>query len=70
MKLLALLFILKLYPRINVFKLREMFFNSGTMHEFKIKLLQNKEELFCTKAELLNLKSTLGLAKLVWSVEN
>ena len=47
-----------------------MFFNSGTMHQFKIKLLHNKEELFCTKAGLLNLKSTLGLAKLVWSVEN
>ena len=50
MKLLALFFILKLHARINIFKLCEMFFNTDTMHKFKIKLLLNKEELFCTKA--------------------
>ena len=39
-------------------------FNSKTMHKFKIKLIYNEEELFCTKTELLNFKVTLSLAKL------
>ena len=34
------------------------------MYKFKIKLLYNEEELFCTKTELLNFKITLPLAKL------
>ena len=34
------------------------------MYEFKIKLLYNKEERFCTKTELLNFNITLPLAKL------
>ena len=34
------------------------------MHEFKMKLLQNGEYFFCTKAELLNFKITVPLAKL------
>ena len=34
------------------------------MHKFKIKLLYNKEKLFCTKTEMLNFKITVTLAKL------
>ena len=36
------------------------------MYEFKIELLYNEEEFFCTKTELLNfkIKITLPLAKL------
>ena len=34
------------------------------MHKFKIMLLYNIDELFCTKTELLNFKITLPLAKL------
>ena len=34
------------------------------MYKLKMKLLYNGEELFCTKAELLNFKVTLILAKL------
>ena len=34
------------------------------MDEFKLKLLYNKGELFCTKTESLNFKVTLSLAKL------
>ena len=34
------------------------------MHKFKIKLLYNEEEAFCSKAELLNFKITLPLARL------
>ena len=34
------------------------------MYKFKVKLLYNVEEFFCTKAELLNFKITLPLAKL------
>ena len=34
------------------------------MYQFKMKLLYDKEEPFCTKTELLNLKYTLPLAKL------
>ena len=34
------------------------------MYKLKIKLLQNKEEPFCTIIEMLNFKITLPLAKL------
>ena len=34
------------------------------MYKFKIKLLYNEEELFCTKTGLLYLKITLPFAKL------
>ena len=34
------------------------------MYVFKIKLLYNEEERFCTKTEFLNFKITLPLAKL------
>ena len=34
------------------------------MYKFKIKLLFNEEKLYCIKAELLNFKITLPLAKL------
>ena len=34
------------------------------MNKFKINLLYNEEEFFCTKTELLNLKITSTLAKL------
>ena len=34
------------------------------MYKFKIKLLENEEKVLCTKAELLNFKITLPLAKL------
>ena len=34
------------------------------VHKFKIKLLYNEEEAFCSKAELLNFKITLPLARL------
>ena len=34
------------------------------MYKFKIKLLYNKQKVFCTKKELLNFKITLPLAKL------
>ena len=34
------------------------------MCKFKMKLLYNEEELFCTKTELLNFKITLPLATL------
>ena len=33
------------------------------MYKFKMKLLYNEEESFCTKTELLDLKVTLPLAK-------
>ena len=35
------------------------------IHKFKVKLLHNEEEFFCTKTKLLNLKLALPLAKLV-----
>ena len=35
------------------------------MYKFKMKLLYNEEELFCTKTELLNFKLTLPLTELV-----
>ena len=35
------------------------------MYRFKMKLPCNEEDLFCIKAELLNLMITLPLAKLV-----
>ena len=35
------------------------------MYKFKMKLLYNKEELFCTKTEFLNFKLTLPLTELV-----
>ena len=34
------------------------------MYKFETKLLYNEEKRFCTKAELLNFKITLPLAKL------
>ena len=34
------------------------------MYKFRMKLPDKKEELFCTKTELLNFKFTLPLAKL------
>ena len=34
------------------------------VHKFEIKLLCNEEEAFCSKAELLNFKITLPLARL------
>ena len=34
------------------------------MYKFKMKLLYNEEEFFCTKIELLNFKITLLLVKL------
>ena len=34
------------------------------MDKFKMKLLYNKEEIYCSKTELLNFKFTLSSAKL------
>ena len=44
-----------------VFCLRGQLFNSGIMHKFTIKLLNNEDEPFGTKTELLNFKITLPL---------
>ena len=43
---------------------RDQLFNPLTMCKFKMKLLYNDEQLFCTKTELLNFKVTLALAEL------
>ena len=40
-------------------------FDSKAMYRFKMKLLCNEEEFFCTKKKLLSFKITLRLAKLV-----
>ena len=39
-------------------------FNLQTIYNFKIKLLYNKENVFCTKTEFLNFKIAFPLAKL------
>ena len=39
-------------------------FNSSAKYKFKMKLLYNEEEKFCTKTEFLNFRLTLPLAKL------
>ena len=44
--------------------LRGQVFNSNNLYKFHIELLYKEEKLFCTKAELLNFKCTLTLAKL------
>ena len=39
-------------------------FNLQTIYKFKIKLLYNEENVFCTKTEFLNFKIAFPLAKL------
>ena len=39
-------------------------FNLQTIYKFKIKLLYNEENVFCTKTEFLNFKIAFSLAKL------
>ena len=38
--------------------------HSQNMYKFKMKLLHNKEKIFCSKTELLDERLTLSLAKL------
>ena len=43
--------------------LRGQLFNSWVINKFKMKLLYNEEEVFCTRTELLNFKITKTLVK-------